>query len=112
MAPIARMAFLLALLSLAAGAACGAPGAGISLRLVDVTLADAAAAISRASGTAVEASPAAGGPRAAGAELHAGFAWENASLDRILRDVCARFQCGCSRGSAGYTLYPAAPFRK
>src|SRR5436853_4710850 len=110
MAQVPRLTLLLPARFLAAGASFGTPSSGITLRLRETTLAETAAAVSRASGTSVQVSPGVVAPGLPGAAVRAGFAWENASLDRVLREVCARFQCRCGQDGAGYALYPAAPF--
>lgn len=79
-------------------------GGRITLRLQEVTLAEVAAAITAACGVRIDPSAVLStrtGERAS-------FAWDNASLDRVLRELCGRFRCGCGAGLAGeYRLYPA-----
>ncbi|HTE18499.1 MAG TPA: hypothetical protein VK689_08970, partial [Armatimonadota bacterium] len=112
MAVVRQLLFLLVVLGLATGAAFGASGPRITLRLEDATVADAAVAITRVSGVPIDAGKALPRMEPPTAPPRASFAWENASLDRVLRELCARFRCGCVGGPEGYALFSTRLPRK
>src|SRR3954451_6280871 len=107
MANKARWVWLPALVLAAAG---GSPGRSenprISLKLENVTPAEAAAQLGRAAGLRVDFPGTFGAALPEPAE-RASYDWTNTSFARALRQLCEKYNLRPSRLPGGYALYPA-----
>jgi hypothetical protein len=102
------------LLILLAGAprALRADNPRVSVQLENATVAEAAAALTRAAGIPVELDPAlAGAPAAAALAAKGRFSWKNVSFGDALRDLCERCGLRPDRRTGGYLLMERDPRR-
>src|SRR4051812_21832235 len=93
-----RVSWLLGCLLLLWCTPSGAQNPVVSLQLRNVTCYEAAAALAKAAGVAIEVPP------AAGLERRMSFNWKGVTLAEALRQLCERHQLVLDPRPGGYTL--------
>src|SRR5690242_5413998 len=80
----------------------------VSLKVENATAAEAANALSQASGIAVELASSPGGALVPAPDQKASFDWTGVPFARALRQLCEQYVLLPNRRGAGYTLYAGA----
>src|SRR5690349_5071605 len=108
MAKSARWTWLPVLVLAAAAGPGRAENPRISLKVDNVTPAEAVAQLGRAAGVRVEC-PGSGGLGGGFPDPmeRASYDWTNTTFARALRQICEKYNLRPSRNPAGYVLYPS-----